>query len=61
MNLALSILFLWVGAALLVVAFHPLHAQDYTTDGAGHVKGGTTLVKSIKAGIAAQSSAYDTV
>lgn len=61
MNFALSIIFMWVGAALLVVAFHPLHTQDYTQDGAGHVMAGTTLVKSIKSGIAMQGSAYDTV
>lgn len=61
MNLAFAILFLWLGAACLTVAFHPLHVQDYTTDGAGHVQGGTTVIKSIKSGIAAQGSAYDTV
>lgn len=60
MNLALAIVFLWLGCALMTVALHPLHTQDYTTDGAGHVQGTVTLVKSIKAGVAAHSSAYDT-
>jgi hypothetical protein len=27
MNLALAIVFLWLGAALLYVAFHPLHLE----------------------------------
>jgi hypothetical protein len=57
-NLALAIVFLWAGCALLTVAFHPLHTQDYTADAAGHVQGPTTLVKSVKSSIGALPSAY---
>lgn len=59
MNLALAILFLWLGCACMTIALHPLHTEDYTTDGAGHVQGMVTLVKSVKSGIAAHGSAYD--
>lgn len=60
MHLALAIVFLWMGCALLTVAFHPLRTQDYTADASGHVQGTATLVKSIKSGIGATPSAYTT-
>lgn len=50
MNLALSILFLWLGAMLLAVAFHPL-ASGSTTPSA--------VLESIQNKIKATPSAYD--
>jgi len=52
MNLALSILFLWLGAALLYVAFHQLSLE--TAKGAPE-----DVIKSLQSKIAAQDSAYN--
>lgn len=51
MALALSILFLWLGAALLFVAFHPLHLES--------AKGAPgDVIHSLQSSIADQGSAY---
>jgi hypothetical protein len=51
-NLALAIVFLWLGCALLAVAFHPLTLES--------AKGGPRDVwHALQAKIAAQNSAYD--
>ena len=60
MNLALAILFLWIGCALLTIAFHPLHTEDLTMDASGkHPLGPTTAIKSFKGPVGAVASAYD--
>lgn len=51
MNLALAILFLWVGAMLLTVAFHPL-----ATPGASPA----AVLAEVESKIKNQGSAYDT-
>lgn len=53
MNLALTIIFLWLGCALLAVAFHPLSLESGAT-------GPGSVISSLQAKIAAQHSAYDT-
>lgn len=51
MVLALSILFLWVGAALLFVAFHPLHLES--------AKGAPgDVLHSLQGSLVGQGSAY---
>lgn len=50
MNLALMIVFLWLGCALLTVAFHPL---------TGTAGGPMDVIKTLQDKIGAQSSAYD--
>lgn len=50
MNLPLMIVFLWLGCALLAIAFHPLTG---TTGAPGDV------IKTLQDRIGAQSSAYD--
>jgi hypothetical protein len=52
-NLALAIVFLWLGCALFVVAFHPLTLES--AKGAPH-----DVLHALQAKIAAQNSAYDT-
>lgn len=52
MNLALAIVCLWVGAALMFVAFHPLKVE------AGQ-SGPHQVVQSLQAAIATKSSAYE--
>lgn len=52
MALALSILFLWIGCALLYVAFHPLRLES--------AKGAPAdVIHSLQTSIANQGSAYD--
>lgn len=51
MNLALAILFLWMGAMLLAVAFHPLTSPG-STPGA--------VLEELESKIENQGSAYDT-
>ena len=58
MGLALSIFFIWVGCALLSVAFHPIHAENLTAPDGRHAQGGATVVKSVKGQIGAAGSAY---
>lgn len=51
MALALAIVFLWLGCALLFVAFHPLHLES--------AKGAPgDVVHSLQTSIANQGSAY---
>lgn len=51
MALALAIVFLWLGCALLFVAFHPLHLES--------AKGAPAdVVHSLQTSIAQQGSAY---
>lgn len=52
MNLALAIVFLWAGGALLFVAFHPLKLESGTP-------GPHQAVQSLQAAIANRSSAYE--
>jgi hypothetical protein len=52
-NLALAIVMLWLGCALLAVAFHPL-----TLESAKGAPG--DVFHALQAKIAAQNSAYDT-
>lgn len=52
MNLALAIIFLWLGCALLFVAFHPLQVE-------GGVSGPRTILRSLQAAVSGQGSAYD--
>lgn len=55
MDLALAIIFLWMGAACLVIAFHPLNLESGAS-GAGAV------IKSIQADVSAsKESAGETV
>jgi hypothetical protein len=59
-NLALAILFMWLGCALLTVAFHQLgHIEDLVKDQSGQVLGPSTLVKSFKGQIGQNASAAD--
>lgn len=51
MNLALAILFLWLGAALMFVAFHPL-ALESATGAPGDV------VKSLRTEMQKSANAY---
>lgn len=51
MNLALTILFLWLGCALLYVAFHPLALET----AAG---GPQDVIHSIQSSLAKNDSAY---
>lgn len=51
MNLALAILFLWLGAMLLTVAFHPLTSPG-STPGA--------VLEEVESKIKNQGNAYDT-
>jgi hypothetical protein len=51
MNLALAILFLWLGAALLFVAFHPLSLES--------AKGAPgDVIKSIRTAVQKEDNAY---
>lgn len=52
MNLALGIVFLWVGAALLTVAFHPL--------GDNAASGPAGIFQTLHGKITQQDSAYRT-
>jgi hypothetical protein len=58
-NLVLAILFLWIGCALLTVAFHQLSTESLITDPTGHALGPSTLASSLQAQIAQHGSAYD--
>lgn len=44
MDLALAIIFLWMGAACLVIAFHPLNLESGAT-------GPSAVIKSIQADV----------
>lgn len=50
MNLALAIVFLWVGAMLLTVAFHPLSAPGASP---------AAVLEEVETKIKQQGSAYD--
>jgi hypothetical protein len=50
MQLALAIVFLWLGAACLVVAFHPLALQSGGTWGVG------AIIRSLQSDIAAMGA-----
>lgn len=52
MNLAFAIVFLWLGAALLYVAFHPL-----TLESSHGVPG--DVVESLRSGMEKGKNAYD--
>lgn len=60
MGLALAIFFIWAGCALLMVAFHPIHAEDLTMPDGKHALGGSTVIKSVKGQIGTMGSAYNT-
>lgn len=59
MNLALAILFLWLGSALFFVAFHPIHAEDLNMPDGQHPLGATTIVSSLRGQLASRSTVYN--